>query len=361
MTNLAIDLFKMPRLSKDKIPYDTLILCVDRNSGWITAVPTLEKGLTGEKVAKLMLHQWRFFGVPQVIHSDRGPHFISTWWQTLCAGLGVRLSYSHAYHHQGNGRAERAGRQIQDLARKVHIETGMDWFDSLPQVVDRIHDSPGEGGYTPYQIIFGRDRPLGGVPYIPSRSSEDAQEFVKRVKEVEQAVAQTLNQKHQKQAEQVNKGRKDPPRFRTDDKVWYRRPEGTGEKTDSRWLGPGVVVEQVGQGSYRVQVEENRIIEAPIKFLKKYMEDPVGGGTPLFFHRRTERRALEKEGDEVEEVLGHKREGGRLWFLVGLVGEGEARWVEPSYFIQKVDGGWRKYCEKKGLKVDLVREGDELE
>jgi hypothetical protein len=202
---------------------------------------------------------------------------------------------------------------------------------------------------------------LGGVPYIPSRSSEDAQEFVKRVKEVEQAVAQTLNQKHQKQAEQVNKGRKDPPRFRTDDKVWYRRPEGTGEKTDSRWLGPGVVVEQVGQGSYRVQVEENRIIEAPIKFLKKYMEDPVGGGTPLFFHRRTERRALEKEGDEVEEVLGHKREGGRLWFLVGLVGEGEARWVEPSYFIQKVDGGWRKYCEKKGLKVDLVREGDELE
>ena len=245
MSHVSIDLFKMPRLSKDKIFYDTLIICVDRHSGWIIALPSLEKGLTGERVAKLMLQQWRWFGVPQVIHSDRGPHFISSWWQTLCAGLGIRVSYSHAYHHQGNGRAERAGRQIQDLARKIHVETGMDWFDSLPQVVDRIHDVPGEGGYTPYQIIFGRDRPLGGVPYSPSRFSEDAEDFIQRIKEVDEKVAQTLNEKHRRQAEQVNKGRKDGPRLKPGDKVWYRRPEGTGEKTDSRWLGPGIVVEQV--------------------------------------------------------------------------------------------------------------------
>ena len=196
-----------------------MVVSVDRTSGWITAVPTSERGLTGEKVAKAMLHQWRFFGVPQVIHSDRGPHFISSWWQTLCAGLGVRLSYSQAYHHQGNGRAERAGRQIQDIARKVHIETGMDWFDSLPQVVDRIHDTPGEGGYSPYHIIFGRDRPLGGFPYSPPKFSEDAESFVARIQEVEQLVAQTLTRKHQKQADQVNKGRKEPPRFHSGDKV----------------------------------------------------------------------------------------------------------------------------------------------
>ena len=308
-----------------------------------------------------MLQQWRFFGVPQIIHSDRGPHFISSWWQTLCAGLGIRVSYSHAYHHQGNGRAERAGRQIQDLARKVHVETGMDWFDSLPQVVDRIHDAPGESGYTPYQIVFGRDRPLGMIPYTPPKISEDAEDFVKRIQEVEQVVADRLNQKHRKQADQVNKGRKDFPRFSAGEKVWYRRPEGTGEKTDSRWLGPGLILEQIGQGSYRVQVEENRIIEAPVKFLKKYIEDPLGGGTPLFFHRRTERKAVSEEGEEVEEVLGHKKEGGKLWFLVGTIGEGDARWVDAAYFLDKVEEGWRKYCEKKGLKVDLVREGEVLE
>ena len=62
MTNIAIDLFKMPLVLEYKIPYDTMIVSVDRTSGWITAVPTSERGLTGEKVAKAMLHQWLFSG-----------------------------------------------------------------------------------------------------------------------------------------------------------------------------------------------------------------------------------------------------------------------------------------------------------
>ena len=70
---------------------------------------------------------------------------------------------------------------------------------------------------------------------------------------------------------------------------------------------------------------------------------------------------MSEEGEEVEEVLGHKKEGGKLWFLVGTIGEGDARWVDAAYFLDKVDEGWRKYCEKKGLKVDLVREGEVLE
>ena len=44
----------------------------------------------------------------------------------------------------------------------------------------------------------------------------------------------------------------------------------------------------------------------------------------------------------MEEVLGHKKKGGKLWFLVGLVGEG---WVNADYFFQKVDGGCKKYRE----------------
>ena len=98
-------------------------------------------------------------------------------------------------------------------------------------------------------------------------------------------------------------------------------------------------MEQVGQSSYRVQIAEDRIIEAPPKFLKKYLDESVAEGIPLFFHRRTERRILDSEGDEVEEVLGHKREGGKLWFLVGLVGEREARWVGSSFFSSRYQRG----------------------
>ena len=47
--------------------------------------------------------------------------------------------------------------------------------------------------------------------------------------------------------------------------------------------------------------------------------------------------------------------------MVDTFGEGDARWVDSAYFLDKVDERWRKYCEKKGLKVDLVRAGEELE
>ena len=119
----------------------------------------------------------------------------------------------------------------------------------------------------------------------------------------------------------------------------YRSPEGTGKKTYSRWLGPGVVVEQVGQSGYRVQIAEDRIIEAPTKFLKKYVDDSVGEGTPLFFHRRTERRILDSEGDDVEEVFGTPKGRSKLWFLVGLVGEWEAGWVDSKLFSSRRQRG----------------------
>ena len=60
------------------------------------------------------------------------------------------------------------------------FEQGLTWVDVLPQILDRIHDTPGEAGLSPYQILFGRERPLAGVPYEPSVKCEDAKALFKR-------------------------------------------------------------------------------------------------------------------------------------------------------------------------------------
>ena len=52
MTSVAIDLFKLPMVTFEKEKYVTLAVCVDRQSGWIVAVPCLENGLTAKKLAK---------------------------------------------------------------------------------------------------------------------------------------------------------------------------------------------------------------------------------------------------------------------------------------------------------------------
>ena len=49
--------------------------------------------------------------------------------------------------------------------------------EAIPQVLDRIHDTVGEAGYSPYEILFGRERPLAGLPYEPEHECEDAVSF----------------------------------------------------------------------------------------------------------------------------------------------------------------------------------------
>ena len=121
--SVALDMFKMPLTKYEGSDYDCFMLCVDRLSGFVGAWADLELGLTGKKVAQKMLERWEVVGVPRVVVCDKGPHFVSAWWRTLCAGLGIDLRYSQAYHHRANGRAERAGQAIQALLRKIQADS----------------------------------------------------------------------------------------------------------------------------------------------------------------------------------------------------------------------------------------------
>ena len=91
----------------------------------------------------------------------------------------MRCAYSQAYNHRANGRAERAGQKIFERLRRFKFESGGTWVDVLPQILHRIPDTPGEAGLSPYQILFGRERPLAAVPYQPPVECEDAQAFLK--------------------------------------------------------------------------------------------------------------------------------------------------------------------------------------
>jgi hypothetical protein len=209
MISVALDIFKMPLVMYEGENYNTMAVCVDRHSGWIVATPFFEKGLTGAKLAKAMIkNQWRPFGVPSIISSDQGSHFVNTWWQTMCSLMGIRQAFSQAYHHQANGRVERAGQQVMEILRKLFVGEKINWVEALPQTLDRIHDVKGESGLSPYEILFGRERPLGGVPYEPPKECEDAQQFFKRMKEIDEKVAMVLNHTHEVQARRINQGRR---------------------------------------------------------------------------------------------------------------------------------------------------------
>jgi len=155
----------------------------------------------------MLQHQWRPFGIPSVMTTDQGSHFASAWWQSMCARLGMRHAFSQAYHHQANGRAERAGQQLMERLRKLHAEDKINWVEALPRVLDRVHDMPGETGLSPYEILFGRHRALAAIPYEPPRDCENANQFFQRQQEIDELVARRLNDTHARDAARINSSR----------------------------------------------------------------------------------------------------------------------------------------------------------
>ena len=142
----------------------------------MVVVPLLEKGLTAKEMALKMTDPWAPFGIPSIIKTNQGSHFTADWWNAMCANVGIRQVYSQAYHHASNGRAQWAGQQVMEMPRKVALETEESWVALLPKVVNFFHDTPSEVGFYPYQIAFGRERPLANRAFTP-RECPDAQDF----------------------------------------------------------------------------------------------------------------------------------------------------------------------------------------
>jgi hypothetical protein len=310
MVSVALDIFYMPRVEYKGVKYDGMAVCVCRHSGWIVAVPCTIKGLTGPKVAQMMLeHQWRPFGIPSIVTSDRGSHFVNAWWKHMCARLGIHHVFSPPYHHQANGRAEVAGQQIMEILRKLYAESGENWVEALPRALDCIYDMKGPVGYSPYEILFGRERPLQGLPYPCPGYAEGAQEFFTRMEKLDAEIGQKFRVLHAGQQARQNLQLVEPRVYKPGEIVWYRRPEDSGHKLDTRWLGPCKVTERVGEYTYKVEVGPGSFVEAHATFLKLYHRDFHSGEPLKFFrYRRTPTPQLRSpppelvmEGSELEE------------------------------------------------------------
>ena len=205
----------------------------------------------------------------------------------MCASLGIYHMYTQPYHHQANGRTERAGQQLLEILRKINNDHIINWVSALPRVVRLIHDTPGESGLTPYEIVFGRQRYLAEVPYKNPRECEDALKFFERMNQTDTHVANLLNSWHKSQAETVNRRRRELQPIPVGSLVWYRRPPGTGGKLDSRWLGPCEVQAREGEHSYVLRTGQNKKVKAHRTYMKEYWVDTQGDAKPMFWHKRT--------------------------------------------------------------------------
>ena len=137
-----MDVFSMPEVHIGKETFDCVVLCVDRHSVYVAAVPARKGGLLAKEVAVMMIRHWlTVFDIPGTICSDRGPQFTGGWFKAMCSLMGIRHAKSVAYLSRSNSRAEVAGRQLFEKLRKIHITNPRpNWFEEMWPALKAHHD-----------------------------------------------------------------------------------------------------------------------------------------------------------------------------------------------------------------------------
>ena len=109
----------------------------------------------------------RLHGVPKMIVSDRDVKFLSYFWKTLCAKLGIKLLFSMDYHPQIDGQTEVTNRTLSALLRVLIKKNIKEWEECLP-IAEYAYNHPRHSttGKSPFEVVYGFN-PLSTLDILP--------------------------------------------------------------------------------------------------------------------------------------------------------------------------------------------------
>jgi transposase InsO family protein len=92
--------------------------------------------VTAKELAPLFLtHIVRQVGIPETIVSDRGPQFISDFWNEFCKRIGAKLKLLTANHPQTDGQTEIVN-QYFDQRLRPYVNYYQDDWDEWVAMID---------------------------------------------------------------------------------------------------------------------------------------------------------------------------------------------------------------------------------
>jgi transposase InsO family protein len=145
------------RLPKTSKGYDSIGVIVD----WLTKTThLLPVNVKYQVVTYAELYIARILslhGVPKTIVSDRGPQFVSKFWEELHKSLGSKLLHSLAYHPKTSGQTERVNQILEDMLRACVLVFPQKWDDCMPLAEFFYNNSYQESiKMAPFEALFGR-------------------------------------------------------------------------------------------------------------------------------------------------------------------------------------------------------------
>jgi transposase InsO family protein len=133
-----------------------ILVAVDYVSKWIEAIAS---STNDTRVVLKLFKKTIFprFGVPRLVISDGGSHFISKQFENLLKKYGVRHRVATPYHPQTSGQVEISNREIKTILEKTVSTSRKDWAAKLDDALwayRTAYKTP--IGTTPFRLVYGK-------------------------------------------------------------------------------------------------------------------------------------------------------------------------------------------------------------
>ncbi len=261
-----------------------------------------------------------YFGVPRVIHSDRGPAFTAKIITKMCEMLDVKQTYAPPSHHQSMGQVERSVRTVRELMDPLMREYGQDWEQILPGVAMVINTTPHTvTKLSPFTILYGR------LPYHPDEglledvnvdeNNPEAQIYLERLKKtlkvISQEVRKRITQYHLKIYGPDRVSVSKIPYLQVGEQVWVRDHSAI-VKGEDKYIGPLKIVEHKGDTIVRLQWPETGKDYVPRDVHIEHLKPIIGRPLREVIEKPEEMEipvdALDDEATDVEMVNDEETE-----------------------------------------------------
>ncbi|RXN02811.1 Retrovirus-related Pol polyprotein from transposon 412 [Labeo rohita] len=186
-TTRPLELLCMDYLSleADKSGTKDILVITDHFTKFAVAIPTPNQ--KARTVAKCLWENFMVhYGIPEKLHSDQGPVFESRTIKELCQVAGIHKVRTTPYHPRGNP-VERFNRTLLDMLGTLQNRDKSCWRDHVRPLVHAYNCTRNEvTGYTPYELMFGRQPrlPVDIAFKLPTPEGQHSShsEYVQRLK-----------------------------------------------------------------------------------------------------------------------------------------------------------------------------------
>jgi hypothetical protein len=263
---------------------------IDRLSKEAISIPCTKEATAKDLAEMFYTHVYRHHNVPESIVSDRGPQFISAFWNAFCGLIGTKVKLSTAYHPKTDGQTEIMNQYIDQRLRPYVNHYQDNWANMLPAMDNAQLTLPHESiGISPYQLSHGVPpwksfdwkEPAKPTSAREELSVREARKFTESLQAAYDFVRSNIERAQLANRRQANKKRREPD-FDVGDYVWLLtdniQTDRPSRKLDNQQIGSYKIIAKKGY-SYQLDLPPSMGIHKVFhaSLLRKAPNNPLPG------------------------------------------------------------------------------------